>query len=90
MTGCVLSIVVPVKDEEQAIAPFVSRVVTVIGKLADPAASSFEIMFIDDGSSDGTMAEIRRACAADQRIRALSLSRNFGKEAALSAGLDHA
>ena len=90
MTALVLSIVVPVKDEEQAIAPFVRRVVAVIGKLADPAASSFEILFIDDGSSDGTMAEIRRACAADPRIRAISLSRNFGKEAALSAGLDHA
>ena len=90
MTALVLSIVVPVKDEEQAIAPFVSRVVGVIGKLADPAASSFEILFIDDGSTDQTMAEIRRACAADQRIRAISLSRNFGKEAALSAGLDHA
>ena len=86
----VLTIVVPVKDEEQGIAPFVSRVVEVIGKLADPASSSFEILFIDDGSTDGTMAEIRRAHAGDLRIRAVSLSRNFGKEAALSAGLDHA
>ena len=90
LTPIVLTIVVPVKDEEQGIAPFVSRVVDVLGKLADPAASSFEILFIDDGSTDQTMAEIRRACAADQRIRAISLSRNFGKEAALSAGLDHA
>ena len=90
MSPCVLTIVVPVKDEEQAIAPCVSRVVDVLGKLADPAASSFEILFIDDGSTDQTMAEIRRACAADARIRAISLSRNFGKEAALSAGLDHA
>ncbi|HEV2043307.1 MAG TPA: glycosyltransferase family 2 protein [Sphingomicrobium sp.] len=90
MTGLVLTILVPVKDEEQGIAPFVSRVAGVLGKLADPAASSFEILFIDDGSTDGTMAEIRRACAADPRVRAISLSRNFGKEAALSAGLDHA
>jgi len=90
MSPCVLTIVVPVKDEEQAIAPCVSRVVDVLSKLADPAASSFEILFIDDGSTDQTMAEIRRACAADARIRAISLSRNFGKEAALSAGLDHA
>ena len=90
LTPIVLTIVVPVKDEEQAIAPFVCRVVEVVGRLADPAASSFEILFIDDGSTDRTMAEIRRACAADPRIRAISLSRNFGKEAALSAGLDHA
>ena len=86
----VLTIVVPVKDEEPAIAPFVRRVTEVIGKLDDPAASSFEILFVDDGSTDRTMAEIRTACAADPRIRAISLSRNFGKEAALSAGLDHA
>lgn len=86
----VLTIVVPVKDEEQAIGPFVSRVVAVLGKLDDPAAESFEILFVDDGSNDGTMVEIRRACAADPRVRAISLSRNFGKEAALSAGLDHA
>ena len=90
LTPIVLSIVVPVKDEEQGIAPFVTRVVEVLDKLADPAASSFEILFIDDGSTDQTMAEIRRACAADPRVRAISLSRNFGKEAALSAGLDHA
>jgi glycosyltransferase involved in cell wall biosynthesis len=90
MTRCVLSIIVPVKDEEPAVAPFVARVVAVLEKLDDPAAESFEILFIDDGSTDGTMEEIRRACAADARIRAISLSRNFGKEAALSAGLDHA
>jgi glycosyltransferase involved in cell wall biosynthesis len=90
LTACVLSIVVPVKDEEQAVAPFVSRVVDVVGKLSDPASSSFEILFIDDGSTDETMVRIRTACAADPRIRAISLSRNFGKEAALSAGLDHA
>ncbi len=90
LTTIGLTILVPVKDEEQSIAPFVSRVVDVLTKLADPAASSFEILFIDDGSVDRTMAEIRRACAADPRVRAISLSRNFGKEAALSAGLDHA
>ncbi|MEO6579587.1 MAG: glycosyltransferase family 2 protein [Sphingomicrobium sp.] len=90
MSACVLSVIVPVKDEEQAIAPFVKRVVGVIEKLVDPAATSFEILFVDDGSTDGTVREIRGACKADRRIRAISLSRNFGKEAALSAGLDHA
>ena len=90
MTGCVLSIVVPVKDEEQAVAPFVTRVARVVGALPDPAAASFEILFVDDGSSDRTLAEIRKARTAHPQVRALSLSRNFGKEAALSAGLDHA
>ncbi len=85
-----LSLIIPVKDEEEAVDVFVARVVPVLEALDDPAARSFEILFIDDGSSDCTLERIRVANAADPRIRALSLSRNFGKEAALSAGLDHA
>ncbi|MGI8930880.1 MAG: glycosyltransferase family 2 protein [Sphingomicrobium sp.] len=83
-----LSLVVPVKDEEAALTLFLARVVPLLEKLDDPAARSFEILFIDDGSSDSTLDLIRAANAADPRIRGLSLSRNFGKEAALSAGLD--
>ena len=85
-----LTIIVPVKDEQDAIGIFVTRVRTVLESLDDPASSAFEILFIDDGSSDASLAAIRLAHSADPRIRGLSLSRNFGKEAALSAGLDHA
>ena len=89
MTSSVeLSLIVPVMNEEAAIDAFVARVVPILEKLDDPAARSFEILFIDDGSSDATLTRIRAANAADPRIRALSFSRNFGKEAALSAGLD--
>jgi len=90
MNSVELSLIIPVKDEEDAIDVFVARVVPILEALDDPAARSFEILFIDDGSSDRTLERIRAANAADPRIRALSLSRNFGKEAALSAGLDHA
>ena len=90
MTMVELSLVIPVKDEEEAIGVFLKRVVPTLEALDDPAARSFEILFIDDGSSDRTLAMIRAANATDSRIRGLSLSRNFGKEAALSAGLDHA
>jgi glycosyltransferase involved in cell wall biosynthesis len=86
----VLSVIVPVKDEQEAIGPFVERVTQALAALDDPAAQHFEILFVDDGSEDSTIEEIRRAHASEPRIRALSLSRNFGKEAALSAGLDHA
>lgn len=89
-TQPVLTILVPVKDEEQAIAPFVARVGKVLDSLADPAAQAWEILFVDDGSHDGTLFAIMTANLRDPRIRALSFSRNFGKEAALSAGLDHA
>ena len=83
-----LSVIVPVKDEEQAIVPFIARLTPILdGLFADGA---WEILFIDDGSEDATMAAILAAHGRDRRIRALSFSRNFGKEAALSAGLDHA
>ncbi len=83
-----LSVVVPVKDEESAIAPFVERVSAVLDGIA--LNQSWEILFVDDGSTDATLAAIGAANMRERRVRALSLSRNFGKEAALSAGLDHA
>ena len=86
----ILTIIVPVMNEEEAIAPFVKRVGAVLDALDDPAAKAWEILFVDDGSSDATLAAIIAANRADARVRALSFSRNFGKEPALSAGLDHA
>ncbi len=88
MKSVELSLVIPVKDEEEAFAQFVARVVPLLEALDDPAATSFELLFVDDGSSDRTLELIRDANRRDPRIRGLSLSRNFGKEAALSAGLD--
>lgn len=83
-----LSVVVPVKNEEAAITAFVERVSAILDGIA--LNQSWEILFIDDGSTDSTLAVIAAANARERRVRALSLSRNFGKEAALSAGLDHA
>jgi glycosyltransferase involved in cell wall biosynthesis len=83
-----LSVVVPVKNEEESIGPFVERVSAILDLLGEK--EGWEILFVDDGSTDSTLAVIVAANQRDQRVRALSLSRNFGKEAALSAGLDHA
>ena len=88
MVAPMLSVVVPVKNEEDAILPFVERVGSVLDAVTDN--SGWEILFVDDGSADATLAAVVAANLADARIRGLSLSRNFGKEAALSAGLDHA
>lgn len=88
MNSVELSVIIPVKDEEVAIGPCLARLVPVIEAMSDPAAKSFEILFVDDGSSDTTLEVIRKANAADPRVRGISLSRNFGKEAALTAGLD--
>ena len=90
MSSVELTLIIPVKDEEAAIGPCLDRVIPILQGVADAASKSFEILFVDDGSEDSTLEVIRRANAADPRIRAISLSRNFGKEAALSAGLDAA
>jgi glycosyltransferase involved in cell wall biosynthesis len=88
MIAPLLSVVVPVKNEEQGIVPFVERVSAILDRIAPE--DGWEILFVDDGSTDQTLAAIIAANLRDPRVRALSLSRNFGKEAALSAGLDHA
>ena len=84
----VLSLIVPVKNEVDAIDAFVRRVVPILD--TEVGGACWEILFIDDGSSDPTLLAITAAHAQHPAIRALSLSRSFGKEAALSAGLDHA
>lgn len=83
-----LSVVVPVKNEENGIRLFVEQVSEVLARVA--GKDGWEILFVDDGSTDETIAAIAAAHFRDPRVRALSLSRNFGKEAAISAGLEHA
>lgn len=81
-----LSLVVPVMDEQDSIAPFLETVLDVLA----PAVPELEILFVDDGSRDYTLNRLREAAEADVRVRYLSLSRNFGKEIAMTAGLEHA
>lgn len=81
-----LSLVVPVFNEEAAIPLFVDRV----GPILAATGLATEIVFVDDGSRDGTVEAVAAARAADPSIKLLSLSRNFGKEAALTAGLEWA
>jgi glycosyltransferase involved in cell wall biosynthesis len=82
----VLSVVIPVFNEAENIGPLIARLVPVI----DSVVASFEIVFVNDGSEDATMAAVTAAHAADPRIGGISFSRNFGKEVAIAAGLDHA
>jgi len=79
-----LGVIVPVFNEADAIVPFYRELRPVLESLGCTA----EILFIDDGSTDETRAAIRRLQKDDNRIRLVGFSRNFGKEAALSAGLD--
>ena len=88
MVAPLISIIAPVKNEEDTILPFIERVGAILDGVA--RQDGWEILFVDDGSTDSTLAAIVAANMRDPRVRAISLSRNFGKEAALSAGLDHA
>jgi len=81
-----LTIVVPVFNEE-ANVPLLAEV---LKHKLQALAESWSVLFVDDGSRDGTLTRLRQLAAADPRFGALALSRNFGKEAALAAGLRHA
>lgn len=86
-----LSVVVPVFNEADNVAPLLARLKPVLDACLEPGAGTdWEIVFVDDGSRDATLAAIRAAHAADPRVKAVSFSRNFGKEIAIAAGLDHA
>ena len=82
----VLSLVVPVHDEAANIDAFVARASAALDALALP----WEIVFVDDGSRDASLVAMLTARERDPRILVVELSRNFGKEIALTAGLDHA
>ncbi|WP_457940170.1 glycosyltransferase family 2 protein [Mesorhizobium sp. 10J20-29] len=82
-----IAIVVPVHNEEDAIAPFLEAVRQNTDVLAEQGLA-FEFIFVNDGSTDATLERLVEAQGHDARIRVLDLSRNFGKEAAMTAGLD--
>ncbi|MDC0335300.1 glycosyltransferase family 2 protein [Pseudodesulfovibrio sp.] len=81
-----LSLVVPMYNEAKVIPHFFSRVRPVL----DSLGYDCEIICINDGSSDDTLSRIQAERTTDPRIKILDLSRNFGKELALTAGIDHA
>jgi glycosyltransferase involved in cell wall biosynthesis len=81
-----LSIVVPTYNEEEGLAIFHERLSDVLNSVPINA----EILYVNDGSTDNTENVIRRLRKEDHRVASIDLSRNFGKEIALTAGLDHA
>jgi glycosyltransferase involved in cell wall biosynthesis len=79
-----LSVVAPVFNEVETIAEFHNRVSSAL------EGTRFELLLVDDGSVDGTEQVLTRIADLDPRVQVISLSRNFGHQAALTAGLDHA
>jgi len=81
-----ISIIIPVFNEQDAIAPFYNKTRSVL----ENAGLSFEMIFINDGSTDSTSEGLLAFAKNDQRLKIITFSRNFGKEAGLSAGIDYA
>lgn len=84
--GKFLSVVAPVYNEEHVIGEFHKRLIPAL----DALKGSFEVIYVDDGSSDRTPEILRRLQKEDSRVKILRLSRNFGHQLAITAGLDHA
>ena len=84
-----ISIIVPCYNEEEALPLYYDAMQPVLKELAQLGART-EFIFVDDGSADGTLAVIKALAAKDERCKYISFSRNFGKEAAMYAGLQNA
>lgn len=82
-----ITILIPAYNEEEVLYSLYHRLVTVFNSITD---YSFEVLFVNDGSKDNTLNIIRELREADRRISYVNLSRNFGKETAMIAGLDYA
>lgn len=86
-----LTVIVPCYNEEEAIPFFYEEMGKTIEKFkTDFPDVSFELLFIDDGSKDGTLKVLKELRSKDERVHYVSFSRNFGKEAGIYAGLDNA
>jgi len=79
-----ISVLIPVFNEEENISPLYEKLTSVLNRIG----KDYEVIFIDDGSSDGTLSLLRPICKKDPRIKFISFSRNFGQTSALSAGID--
>lgn len=81
-----ITVVVPCCNEEKAVPFFYEAIVKTALEMKEAA---FEFLFVDDGSADGTLSELKKLAERDSRVHYISFSRNFGKEAAIYAGLSN-
>src|SRR5262245_40654182 len=80
------SIVIPLYNEEENVRPLYSRIVAAMAELS----GNYEIVFVDDGSRDGTFSILSALCDEDPRVTVVRLRKNFGQTAGLQAGFDFA
>ena len=81
----VISLIVPVFNEQDLIEIFLEKTSSVM----EEAGLDYEYVFVNDGSTDATLTKLIDLSAINSRIRIINLSRNFGKEAGMTAGIDH-
>ncbi len=79
-----LSVIIPIKDERDNLSPLSEQV----REALTPLGCAYEVIFVDDGSVDGSFATLEKLAAADRRVKVVRLRRNFGQTAALQAGID--
>lgn len=85
-----ISVIVPCHNEEEVLPLFLQEVEKVFAIMQEKHGVEMEYLFVDDGSRDGTFRFLKQAAKENPRVNYLSFSRNFGKEAAMFAGLEHA
>jgi polyisoprenyl-phosphate glycosyltransferase len=85
-----ISVIVPCYNEQEVITLTHPRLKAVLDKLAKDSQISYEIIYIDDGSRDQTVALLHTIASSDDTVKVILLSRNFGHQIAVTAGLDHA
>ena len=81
-----ISIVIPVYNEQETLGALVERLTAVLNSMGEP----WEVLFVNDGSTDGSAALLEKFHGDDPRMKTLALSRNFGHQVAVTCGLDHA
>src|SRR5205823_7912296 len=79
-----LSVVIPVKDERDNVRPLHEQ----LRQALDPLGLAYEVIVVDDGSTDGTGAVLQELASGDPRLKVVQLRRNYGQTAALQAGID--
>ena len=80
------SVIVPIKDERDNLVPLLEGLLTVMSSHAASQTRPFEIIFVDDGSTDGSSEELDRLAAQHRQVQVFHLDRNYGKTCALDAG----
>ena len=84
-----ISVIVPCYNEQEALPFFYEAIVKIAGKMKQEYNVDYEFVFVDDGSRDRTLEILRDFAKKDERVKYISFSRNFGKESAIYAGLEH-